>query len=295
MQLARSHKIILAVIVALIVLIPSSSFVLSQALTKPKTSTADLSTHFPVTSPKEVPKDTPESKLKKDVDDALSSSNPLNVQPLSTDSATLLLGPQLTFKIIMEGRPLINQAAKVFLGIASGQPVNNPKYLLSFLLDVPANGIYKELALSGLEQGTTYTAYLKGPAQIATSSTFVAKMAPTDLGTLQMLTGDVNEDNIINTLDANILKNAFGSIPTSPKWNPNLDFNVDERINSLDLALITKNMNKIGASGSWYSTAPAVVATQSASASPSASPNTGGPTLTPQNSQGYWMWIPTSF
>lgn len=293
LNFTRKQKIILGVIVVLTVLIPTGSFVISQSFNKKPEKPFDISSNFPATSPMEVPKDDPFSRLRGEIDDVTASPNPINVQASSSESATLLLSPSLSFKINLEGRPVSNQAARVFLGIASGSATNNPKYLLSFLINVPESGVYKDLNLAGLEQGNTYTAYLKGPSQIATSSTFVAKTAPTDIGILSMLTGDINDDNVINTNDSNILKAALGAVLGSAKWSANLDFNLDQRINSLDLSLVTKNINKIGSSGPWMSGIPP--ASKSASLSGSLNPDTGGPDNTPKDGTGYWIWVPTEF
>jgi hypothetical protein len=290
-NLSGKHRIILGIIAALVIFIPTTSYVISQSISKdPQTSEIP---DFPVTSSKEVPNDTPLSKLQKQLDDAKSAGNPLDEEDTSAESATLLIGPSVSFKVVLEGRPAENQSAKVFLGVAAGQPAANPKYVLSFMLNIPPSGEYKDLSLAGLDEGNTYTAYFKGPSQIATSSSFMAKTSPTDLGIISMLTGDVNDDNVINALDQTLVKAALGAIPTSESWKPQLDFNVDQRINTLDLSLVNKNLNKTGASGPWYSGIPQ--ATSSASISGSLNPNTGSTGHDLKDDKGYWIWVPTDF
>lgn len=292
-KLTTKHKIMIGVFAALTILIPTGSYVISQSINKPQETPVEFGTQFPVTSPKEVPKDAPQSKLEKDVKEATASENPITVNPTSADNATLYLAPAIGFKIILQGRPESDQTSKVFLGIASGQPTTNPKYLLSFVLNVPASGIVKDFSLPGLDTGVSFTAYLKGPSQIATASAFVSRNAPIDLGTQSMLTGDVNDDNIINTSDQELLKSVLGTSTSSPKWNPIYDFNLDQRINTLDLVILTKNMGRIGASGPWMSGIPQ--ATKSATLSGSLNPDTGAPGLDLDAEKGYWMWVPTVF
>lgn len=291
----KREKIILGVIVALMVFIPSGSFVLSEVLFS-NNVTDDLPTDYkPVSSPREVPADTPLSKLVKELH-ASPSASPvskiIDVTPTSTESATLLLGQTLGFRIIMEGRPADQNDAKVFLGLGNGQPANNPKYLLSFLINVGKNGIYTGLPLAGLDDGQTYTAYIKGPSQLATASAFTVKPTPIDLGLLNLITGDVNEDNVIDSLDYNLVKASLGLTTASQRWNDILDFNRDGRINSLDLTVVSKNLGKIGMSGPWYSSQQQATksATISGSLNPAGSPDNG-----PQTGKGYWMWMPTEF
>lgn len=290
-SVGKREKIILGVIFGLIILIPSGSFVLSQVISPSPAPFSDFGSYTPVSSPREVPGDSPLSRLVKELQ-ATPTSTPnslINVSPTATEGATLLLGQTLGFRLILEGRPFEKYAAKVFLGLGSGHITNSPKYLLSFLVNVPSTGIYTGLPLAGLDEGQTYTAYIKGPAQLATASAFVVKPTPIDLGILNLITGDVNEDNVIDSSDYNIVKSALGLTSVSQTWNPNLDFNLDNRINTLDLTIVSKNLGKVGMSGPWYSSQQ--TATKSATFSGSLNP-AGGIDNSPQTGKGYWMWMP---
>jgi hypothetical protein len=232
------------------------------------------------------------SKLVKELQ-ATPSATPnslINVSPTATEGATLLLGQTLGFKLVIEGRPVGKYAAKVFLGLGNGQIVNSPKYLLSFLINVPNTGIYSGLPLAGLDEGQTYTAYIKGPSQLATASAFVIKPTPIDLGILNLITGDVNEDNVIDSSDFNIVKAALGMTSASQTWNSVLDFNLDNRINTLDLTVVSRNLGKVGMSGPWYSSQQA--ATKSATVSGSVF--SGAPESDPKSGKGFWMWMPSA-
>ncbi|MBI2021379.1 hypothetical protein HYS93_00665 [Candidatus Daviesbacteria bacterium] len=279
------EKIILIVIAVLIILIPSGSFILSKRINQK--NAAKTTSIFPQTSPKEVPKTNPIDELKKSLLKESGGSD--GSSSLASSSAEISFGPTLKFKINLEGRPKNKQATKLFVGIAQGQPITNPQYLLSFTVNVPDSGEYSNLSLAGLTQSQTYTAYLKGSVQIATASAFTVKPSVNDLNTLNLLTGDLNEDNTINTLDYNITLSALGANPTSKKWNPLIDFNLDNSINSFDIGFIIKNLGKTGTSGTWYSPTPPA----SKSAELKVPANTGSEGDPPASGgSGYWIWVP---
>lgn len=247
---------------------------------------------------KPVPKSSPLSDLNKLLEMGTGTSSPSSV-PTSTG---VDFGSTLSAKIAIEGRASDNQAAKVFLGIAAGNPQAKPTYLVSFTVDFPKSGVFSGISLAGLNVGTTYTAYLKGPAQIDSSSTFVMGPSETTLNNnqpLTLLSGDLNEDNIINSTDYALAKNSYGATPGSPKWNERADFNLDGLINNLDIAYVTKNYGKTGASEPWYSTPPATPtasgsATATSSGTPVGSPSGGYESSDDaSNPSGYWMWVPS--
>lgn len=215
-----------------------------------------------------------------------SSPTPADTVTDTSSSTTLSFGPTLNMTINIEGRPAGNQAAKVFVGIATGSPVTKPAYLLSFTVNFPASGVYNDLSLAGLDTGTVYTAYLKGPGQIDTTKSFTMNAGTNNLGggqPLTLLSGDLNEDNTVNTADYTIAKSLYGKTSANAGWNESADFNKDGLINNLDIAYVLKNFGKTGDSGVWYSPPPI--------ASPSANLNTGvGGVST--NSGGYWLWVP---
>lgn len=214
---------------------------------------------------------------------SLQAPTPISEATSSPTIATSF-GPTLSLKAILEGRPKDNQATKLFVGIMEGALTTNPKFLLSFSVDLKASGSYSNLSLAGLIIGSKYTALLKGSAQIATSSAFLMSPTSTNLNdgqALNMLTGDLNDDNVVNAADYSIAQKALGATAKSSNWNENVDFNKDGVINTFDLAFITKNMGQVGASGAWTSPLP-----KTATASGSLSQPVGaGP-------QGYWLWIP---
>lgn len=206
--------------------------------------------------------------------------------PASSEIATSF-GPTLSLKVFLEGRPKENQTTRLFVGIAEGTLTTNPKFLLSFTVNLPASGQYPNLSLAGLNPGSSYTALLKGSAQIAASSTFTMSPTATNLNSgesLTLLSGDLNDDNVVNSADYSIAKAALGATSRSSNWNGNADFNSDGVINAFDLSIIIKNIGKVGASATWTSPIPK-------SSSPSASLDT--PPIGSPEEGGYWIWIPS--
>lgn len=274
------QKLILGSFIFLILFIPIGSYLVSsrQQTQVGKASTKDRSiTNLPQPSPKN------------GVEELKKMSEPKIIPiPSPSPQVSVSFGPTLDFKVVLEGRPAQNQATKLFLGIVSGQVSTKLKYLLSFQIDLPASGIFSGLSLAGLEAGSSYFAILKGPVQIATSSSFVMSPSVTNLNSgqpLPLLSGDLNEDNTINSADFAIASSSFGASKQSGNWNENIDFNKDGVINSLDLSLIIKNFGKIGAGGVWISPPPP--ATRSGSLTP-----LGSSEGLPANRQGYWLWMP---
>lgn len=284
----RKSQIIVIGFISALFLIPTGTLLLSKRMNAnpPEIKKYDNTvTKIASNSAQEVP------KALTGLDSALNPSpTPQPSDNLQQAIAQIIAGPTLNFKVKLEGRPEGKQAAKLFVGLAEGSTVvKNPKYILSFSVDVPDSGAYSGLSLAGLNQGATYTAYIKGPAQIATASAFLVTPSASTLNNgdpLNLITGDLNEDNVIDNADYIIAKKAYGSKPGDANWNPNVDFNLDGIINNYDLAYILKNMGQIGQSGAWYSKPPV--------ATPSGSLNTGGPTspIGGPSLGGHWLFVP---
>lgn len=295
MELSKLQKVLLIGIILLIFIIPTTAYVISFRFKAQTSAKANLDkVQDSKIKPLELPKSSPVSSLIKTSESTKSATSDT---PVTNEIAQISFGPTLSFRVVLEGRPTSNQATKLFLGIAEGAPTTNPTYLLSFNVDIPSTGAYSNLSLAGLNVGSTYSAYLKGPAQIASASAFIVKPTVTDLGAKKLITGDINEDNAINSTDYSVVRSVLGVTPASPNWNANFDFNLDGIINNIDLGIITKNMGTTGQSGVW--TSP----------NPSSSPKSGRP-LTPVNmgsaessssgeapsiipgTNGYWIWVP---
>lgn len=162
-------------------------------------------------------------------------------------------GPILEFNLSLEGRPANKQSTKLFVGIAEGEITTNPKYILTFSVNLPDNGHYPNLSLAGLTSGNRYSAYLKGESQIASASTFTMVDLTNHLNdgnSLTLPSGDLNDDNQIDNSDLTAAQNSLG------QPGGNADINADGLVNSFDLSFIIKNQGKIGAGGVWVSQPP---------------------------------------
>ena len=300
------QKLLLIAYVIIILSIPLGSYLVSQQQNlKSKAAETKQSNQIAKVTPRPKPKPTPSlldnssSNLDKSLKELL---NPTPTPEGAGQSPTIAtsFGPTLSLKVSLEGRPKDNQKTKLFVGILEGTVSLNPKFLLTFMVDVPSAGSYGNLSLAGLSTGSKYTAILKGTAQIATSSAFVMNPAETKLNNgeaVNLTTGDLNEDNVINSADYSIIQKAYGSksgsaneqsSSSSKNWNENVDFNKDGVINTFDNAIVIKNLGKIGDSGVWTSTTPQ--ATKSASLSPDA--NTLPVGSVNGSDTGYWIWVP---
>jgi len=60
-----------------------------------------------------------------------------------------------------------------------------------------------------------------------------------------LMGGDCNGDGRINYKDLNILAPAYGSVSTSPNYNPRADFNGDKRVNYKDLNIMAPVYGKV--------------------------------------------------
>ena len=287
-------RLLIIAYIIIVISIPTGSYLVSQY--QNLKSKASEPTPPPAgglaPTPKPNPTTTPKKQLLSESESALKEllkeATP-EAEETSSPTIPTSFGPTLSFKVSLEGRPKDNQAGKIFVGIIEGSLTSNPKFLLTFLVDVSADGSFQGLSLAGLTSGNSYTALLKGSSQIASSSNFTMNPVETKLNgdqVLALLTGDLNEDNVINAADYSIAQKAYGATPASASWNQLVDFNQDKVINTLDLSLILKNLGKIGDSGAW--TSPIPVATPSASLTetlPTGSAYDGSNT-------GYWLWIP---
>ena len=68
--------------------------------------------------------------------------------------------------------------------------------------------------------------------------------AGTDTILASALIGDVNIDGKVDVEDIYVTTMAYGSCPTSPRWNPNVNFKKDNKIDIQDIYLIARNFGK---------------------------------------------------
>lgn len=294
------QRILLGIYVFVVLSIPIGAYLVSQSQTIK--SGAQNQTTKPIAKVTPKPTISPAKELLNAAQTAAGIAEVVvSPSPSATTSPEIATsyGPTLSFKAALEGRPMSNQAARMFVGIAEGSLTSNPKFVLSFTIDLPASGEYSNLSLAGLTPGSQYTALLKGPGQIATSSAFTMSPSNTSLNSgqaINLTSGDLNDDNVINSADYSLAQKAAGSTATSQNWNELADLNKDGVINAFDLGIIAKNIGQIGASGAWTSPIPQT-ATKSASLVPGQSESApiGGiasQSGRPNSSSGHWVWVP---
>lgn len=280
------QRLLLGIYILILLSIPVGAYLASQSqTTKSQASEKKIAKPLAPVTPK------PASPAKQLLDTAQAQieSNPASSPTPSSESTSPTIatsfGPTLSLKVALEGRPQNNQTTKLFIGIADGALTTNPKFVLSFTVDLPASGEYSNLSLAGLSPGSRYTALVKGSAQIAASLGFTMSPTTTNLNDgepVNLLSGDLNDDNTINSADQAIMQKALGSGSASSNWNENADLNKDKVINVFDMSILTKNLGQTGASGAWTSPIPKIASGSAALNSPQGSPEQGG----------YWIWIP---
>lgn len=277
---SKAERSFLIGIIFLILLIPAGSFILSKRLAF--NTSEDKS--FDRTITKKTPSPSTDSSLN-DLRKSLGIDSAKSEKSPNSDAS---IGLSIQFKIAIEGRPDTDEHTKLFVGIAPGGITNTPQYLLVPTIDVPASGEVS-VSAAGLTPNQTYTAYIKGQAQLVKAITFTLTPNGAILNNndpIPLLSGDLNEDNVIDQSDYDIAKAVWGLTPSSPKWKAIADLNLDNIINNLDLSIIQGNLGKVGDSGKWYSKSSGP-ASSSASLTPSSN-NIGGS----GQGKGLWIWVP---
>src|SRR3989344_8841653 len=131
-------KILLIIYLLIIFSIPTGAYLLYQ---RQKTDTDTTVTPTPVTKPPKEAQESLTDKIKKITEEK--SQGTSSATPASSSSFSL--GPVINFTVTLEGRSSSNQAGQLFVGISEGEPRQNPNYILSFIIDLPASGAYNNL------------------------------------------------------------------------------------------------------------------------------------------------------
>lgn len=92
-----------------------------------------------------------------------------------------------------------------------------------------------------------YTWWAKGPFHLATTGTVPLMGDPiTSLELGLQLTGDINNDNLVDITDVSNLRASFGLACGDATYNPNADFNGDCVVDSTDFSLLRRNFGLAG-------------------------------------------------
>jgi len=113
----------------------------------------------------------------------------------------------------------------------------------SYTAATAADGLF---AFTGLEPGAyILTAGLPGFLKAGRTVT-AAAYETTDVGELLLLAGDLSGDNVVDIDDLLLLRQTYGTIQGEIGFNPVADFNVNDRIDLIDLILLARNYTKEG-------------------------------------------------
>jgi hypothetical protein len=147
------------------------------------------------------------------------------IQPVSLAGTVTLQGcPTAAFPITFTFTPTVSGAAFSL----SSTPAANGAFTLS---SVPA-GEYT-LGIKGWS-------WLRKDVSVNTTAGAVTGVSAT------LLTGDVNDDNVVDLNDFSLLAAAFGTTPSSPAWNSHADLNDDGVVDLTDFGLLAMNFGLSG-------------------------------------------------
>ncbi|MFL5731609.1 MAG: dockerin type I domain-containing protein, partial [Chloroflexia bacterium] len=151
-------------------------------------------------------------------------------------------GNTLTGHITTQGRPtqpngLQSVPVTLTLRLASGGPDNEYSATTDasgfFTVSVPTTGIYNWR--------------VKGQQTLATAGSVTISPGLNSQEMGLQLTGDANNDNVVNASDFAILKNSFGKSQGQLGYDARSDFTGDQVVNALDFTLLRGNFGTAGA------------------------------------------------
>lgn len=126
------------------------------------------------------------------------------------------------------------------------------------LRDASTNALIETQTITGLGAGNTFsftTAQAAGTYKLRIKGVnrFLASSLPVTLTssgasglTYTLANGDCDGNNIVGTPDFNILRAAWGAVPSSSNWNEAADLNGDGVIGTLDFNILRGNWGGIG-------------------------------------------------
>jgi hypothetical protein len=164
--------------------------------------------------------------------------------------------PKLIGHVVWEGRPAQPSALQSLPITLTLRHSGGAAYEFSGLSTDPSG--YLSVNLGGLQTGS-YTYRAKGPHATPNTNTtpgFLAISGTLSIANLNtsvtaemgtMRAGDANNDNVVEVLDFNILKNTFGKSVSDPGFDPRADFNADNVVEVLDFNLLKLNFGQAGA------------------------------------------------
>jgi hypothetical protein len=104
-------------------------------------------------------------------------------------------------------------------------------------VNVDANG---DFAFANLRAGD-FTVSVHSERYVQACVNAVVNGEITELGEIQLVAGDINNDNEINIADVTLLASHYGALLGDANYSASADLNVDERINVQDLAILASH------------------------------------------------------
>lgn len=126
------------------------------------------------------------------------------------------------------------------------------------LRDASTNAILETQTLTGLGAGNTFTLSSNLAAgtyklRIRGVNRFLAKSQTVTISSsgatglaYSLLNGDANPDNVVGTTDFNIIRAAWGALPTDANWNEAADLNGDGVVGTADFNILRSNWGVLG-------------------------------------------------
>jgi hypothetical protein len=206
--------------------------------TNPPASVQQITTCPPVVTPTPTPTNTPTT-----TPTGSPTSTPTNTLT-NTPTVTSTPPPIIVGHVRWQGRPnqpsVLQQLPITFTLKMGTIEVNYP------VQNTDIYGFFT-VTLGTLPNSGVYSTRVKGPKYLARSGLLSLSGAPvTEVEFDLMLAGDANNDNVVNTLDFNILRTAFGKSLGEPGYDDRADFNGDLVVNSGDFTLLRGNFGIAG-------------------------------------------------
>ncbi len=201
----------------------------------------------PVVTPTDTATGTPPTGTPTNTPTNTSTNTPTNIPtntPTNTPTAVPTSGAVLVSHVDWQGHPAQPdplQQMPVTITLKTGTTEINYTGLTT-----DASGFFT-VPVGSLANGP-YNWRAKGPKYLAKGGTInLTGAAITNLEIGLMMAGDANNDNLVNILDFNIMKIAFGTQIGQPGYDDRTDFTGDQIVNILDFNLSKRSFGLPGA------------------------------------------------
>jgi len=91
-----------------------------------------------------------------------------------------------------------------------------------------------------------YELLVKSSGFLRKKVAFTQGASTVDLGTVTLINGDINGDNVVSVFDYDALSAAFDSVPGDANWNPAADLDGDLAVTVFDYDILSQNFDRQG-------------------------------------------------